>query len=84
MKFTCEAHYLIQFSGSPSQSVLHRNRSHESQPIGGVLANPFSKLTAVGIFVIIKNPAMKNISCINLELTILNVLKNPIFLFGKN
>lgn len=35
--------YLIQFSGSPSQSVLQRKRSQDSQPIGGVLANPFSK-----------------------------------------
>lgn len=34
--------HLIQFSGSPSQSVLHRNRSQDSQPIGGVRANPFS------------------------------------------
>lgn len=30
-------------SGSPSQSVLHRKRSHDSHPIGGVLASPLSK-----------------------------------------
>lgn len=35
--------YLIQFSESPSQSVLQRKRSHDSQPIGGVRARPFSK-----------------------------------------
>lgn len=35
--------YLIQLSGSPSQSVLHRKRSHDSHPIGGVFANPLSK-----------------------------------------
>lgn len=35
--------YLMQLSGSPSQSVLQRNRSHESHPIGGVLARPFSR-----------------------------------------
>lgn len=34
----------MQFSGSPSQSVLQRNRSHESHPIGGVRARPLSKL----------------------------------------
>lgn len=40
----------MQFSGSPSQSVLQRNRSHESHPIGGVRARPFSKLVIpVGI-----------------------------------
>lgn len=32
----------MQLSGSLSQSVLHRNRSHDNQPIGGVRANPFS------------------------------------------
>lgn len=41
--------YLIQLSGSPSQSVLHRNRSHDSQPIGGVRAKPFSKQFVFGI-----------------------------------
>ena len=35
--------YLIQLSGSPSQSVLHLKRSHDSHPIGGVFANPLSK-----------------------------------------
>lgn len=30
----------MQLSGSLSQSVLHRNLSHESQPIGGVKARP--------------------------------------------
>lgn len=35
--------YLIQLSGSFLQSVLHRKRSHANQPMGGVLANPFSK-----------------------------------------
>lgn len=35
--------YLIQLSGSPSQSVLHRKRSHDSHPMGGVFANPLSK-----------------------------------------
>lgn len=40
----------MQFSGSPSQSVLQRNRSHESHPIGGVRASPLSKLVIpVGI-----------------------------------
>lgn len=38
--------YLMQFSGSPSQSVLHRNRSHDSQPMGGVRASPFSRAEA--------------------------------------
>ena len=32
----------MQNSGSLSQSVLHRNRSHESQPIGGVRLRPLS------------------------------------------
>jgi len=35
--------YLMQLSGSFTQSVLHRNLSHESQPIGGVLASPLSR-----------------------------------------
>ena len=34
--------YLMQLSGSLSQSVLHRNRSHDNQPIGGVRAKPLS------------------------------------------
>ena len=33
----------MQNSGSLSQSVLHRNRSHESQPIGGVRLRPLSR-----------------------------------------
>lgn len=33
----------MQFSGSPTQSVLHRNRSHDNHPIGGVRATPFSR-----------------------------------------
>jgi hypothetical protein len=33
---------LIQFSGSFTQSVLHLNLSHVSQPIGGVNAKPLS------------------------------------------
>lgn len=33
----------MQLSGSPSQSVLQRNRSQDSHPIGGVRANPLSK-----------------------------------------
>lgn len=37
----------MQFSGSPTQSVLHRKRSQDSQPIGGVRAKPFSKPFAV-------------------------------------
>lgn len=40
--------YLMQFSGSPSQSVLHLNRSHDSHPIGGVLASPFSNASILG------------------------------------
>lgn len=40
--------YLIQFSGSPSQSVLHRKRSHDSHPIGGVRAKPFSRQSVCG------------------------------------
>lgn len=35
----------MQLSGSLSQSVLHRNLSHDSQPIGGVFARPLSKLS---------------------------------------
>jgi hypothetical protein len=35
--------HLMQFSGSFSQSVLHRKRCHDSQPMGGVLASPFSR-----------------------------------------
>lgn len=34
---------LIQLSGSFTQSVLHLNRSHANQPMGGVLATPLSK-----------------------------------------
>lgn len=34
--------HLIQLSGSFLQSVLHLNLSQASQPIGGVLARPFS------------------------------------------
>lgn len=33
----------MQLSGSPSQSVLQRNRSHDNHPIGGVRAKPLSK-----------------------------------------
>ena len=36
--------YLMQFSGSFSQSVLHLNLSHDIQPMGGVLANPLFKV----------------------------------------
>lgn len=43
-KFSTRVTYLMQFSGSPSQSVLQRNRSQESQPIGGVRARPLSRL----------------------------------------
>lgn len=32
----------MQLSGSFLQSVLHRNLSQASHPIGGVLASPFS------------------------------------------
>lgn len=32
----------MQLWGSFSQSVLHLNLSHASQPMGGVRANPFS------------------------------------------
>lgn len=45
--------YLMQLSGSPSQSVLQRNRSHDNQPIGGVLARPFSRAS---ILLNIKTP----------------------------
>lgn len=34
--------YLMQVSGKFLQSVLHRNRSQDNQPMGGVLASPFS------------------------------------------
>lgn len=51
--------YLIQFSGSPSQSVLHRKRSHDNQPIGGVLAKPFSKQFTFST--IMKNHIWRNI-----------------------
>lgn len=40
--------YLMQFSGSPSQSVLHLNRSQDNHPIGGVRAKPFSKAVTFG------------------------------------
>lgn len=51
--------YLIQFSGSPSQSVLHRNRSQLSHPIGGVRARPFSKQFVFGI-ITLTNPTNRN------------------------
>ena len=35
--------YPIHSSGVSLQSVLQRNRSHESQPMGGVLARPLSR-----------------------------------------
>ena len=35
--------YLIQFSGSALQSMLHRNLSHVNQPMGGVKASPLSR-----------------------------------------
>lgn len=38
--------YLIQFSGSFLQSVLHLKRSQASQPMGGVLASPLSSARA--------------------------------------
>lgn len=38
--------YLMQFSGSFLQSVLHLNLSQLSHPIGGVLARPFSRAEA--------------------------------------
>ena len=34
--------HLMQLWGSLMQSVLHLNRSHASQPIGGVRASPLS------------------------------------------
>ena len=34
--------HLMQLCGSVSQSVLHRNLSQATQPMGGVLARPFS------------------------------------------
>ena len=37
-----EMSYLIQLSGSFLQSVLHLNRSHDNQPMGGVKARPLS------------------------------------------
>ena len=40
---------LMQLWGSLAQSVLHLNRSQANQPMGGVVANPFSKLTTIGI-----------------------------------
>ena len=36
--------YLIQLSGSMSHRVLHSNRSHDNQPIGGVKASPLFRL----------------------------------------
>lgn len=38
--------YLMQFSGSFLQSVLHLKRSQASQPMGGVLASPLSSARA--------------------------------------
>ena len=35
--------HLMQLCGSLMQSVLHLNRPHASQPIGGVTANPLSR-----------------------------------------
>ena len=35
--------YPIHSSGVSLQSVLQRNLSHESQPMGGVLASPLSR-----------------------------------------
>lgn len=41
--------YLMQLSGSLSQSVLHRNLSQCSQPIVGVSARPLSNASAAGL-----------------------------------
>lgn len=38
----------MQLSGSFLQSVLQRKRSHANQPMGGVLANPFSNEYMLG------------------------------------
>lgn len=38
--------HLMQFTGSCSQSMSQRNRSHASQPIGGVLISPLSRPSA--------------------------------------
>lgn len=39
--------YLMQFLGSCSQSISQRNRSHASQPMGGVLISPLSRAKVV-------------------------------------
>jgi hypothetical protein len=52
--------HLIQLSGSFSQSVLQRYRSHDSQPIGGVLTKPLSSVCALNTAVS-KTPS-RNIS----------------------
>ena len=61
--------YLIQLSGSPSQSVLHRKRSHDSHPIGGVFASPLSK-HSTGIKAKITNNAKAVFEKLYLLLTI--------------
>lgn len=41
--------YLMQLSGSLSQSILHKNLSQCNQPIVGVSASPLSNASAAGL-----------------------------------
>jgi hypothetical protein len=41
---------VLMLSGSLTQSVLQRNLSHASQPIGGVRASPFSSEVVIKVF----------------------------------
>lgn len=61
--------YLMQLSGSPSQSVLHRKRSHDSHPIGGVFANPLSK-HCTGNKATIANTTTENLKTLSLLLPV--------------
>lgn len=40
-------YYLTHSSGKVSQSIVHRNRCHASQPIGGVKAKPLSSANEI-------------------------------------
>lgn len=51
----------MQFSGSPSQSVLHLNLSHDNHPIGGVRAKPFSNAFVDAVNVRKTNPNDKKV-----------------------
>lgn len=70
----------MQLSGSFLQSVLHRNLSHESQPMGGVRARPFSSEAAK--FAIRRTVQQDTKTAFNiLRHNIIGIIRAAIFIF---